>query len=1047
MDPPSRAFADAAAAALRALQCSEPLLMSPPTTSGRRPARQARSAGAPAPIAAGAVSQAPAVPAGDPTLLPAASGTSVDPPPAPPSSPESAAEATETPSPAVPIEEAPDSPPTPPPSASAPPPPSPAPSVTLATRGVSVGSEAAVGAAVLGEQQMQEVALLVVGVARLPPARVNAALDRSLQAATNVGEVLAAAVAPVRLHLAESDELVNLRRDNDRLREELADTQNKLDEEMHLRQRADYLLVTANSDCNQALENLQDMRTELAHANQQLLGMNAAISQHGNITRSLEGRTQTAEADAAAAVRLNTQIHEHIKASLVVYNTQLEKLRKQLANRDRDNVIPARIRALTDENNSLRRANSILRRHSAAHGIDVDTLVLASAGISAAEIDRNLLGLSPPTVTVESPRRDESSSEEEEEPKTADVSMAERTEGSSAPAASEVASAGSSESTGTSNRKRDSQAESASAEGTASQPSPPKRFGRMSADLRARAAAAAASSSPRSASGKVPAPTPSMPRPSTTCRTSRLDAQPLPYEHSNVPLYPRLAGAAPVPQPARSQPPRDEGPPDFVFGGAGSPDDVTQDELKPGEIPDAPVGTEEAEGSASAAPATTTESPPAVPVPEAASIVSQASVSVGPMGNAPGESPAGDNEGPSASRSSPSAPPMRTAAVPGDSSPPGGSPEGGSSDGSETSEDCAALMREMFGSDDEEEEASAAQRTGPAAPPAPQPMATEVPVAAQAAPAALSQPYTRSTLVHAHALVTATVTATPRAGPASIAPAVVDASDAAAGSRKLNNLASRFLEPGFVSPGGQEYGIEAFGKWENLAHPFQVLRQLFPDPYLIDFQGNSFHPNEKGDLGLALWERRHLIRAKAVKAFIDNLAATLGHRNPVVMKLRKEWAKYYKKRSYRADRLRDRMVNKLWVGCIEYDGQPYQHPTEVLLEPSYMQYSFEVMEWIPTTDGWISEIAELDAREPWRNRWFQDPASHPYNTAFAPCNDVPLFVPRGMTREAVATSVMIEPSLRTSMVARSPEETKESDEGESTTQSNLGMLTQAASEI
>ncbi|EGZ13315.1 hypothetical protein PHYSODRAFT_335076 [Phytophthora sojae] len=712
MAPPSRALADAAAAALRALQCSGPGAVDVATdTSGRPPAHQARLAGATAPTVAGAVPPAPAAPAGDPTVLPAASGTLVDPPPAPPSNPESDAGATETPPPAVPIEEAPDSPPTPPPSASAPPSPTPAPSVTLATRGASVPPTAVV----LGEQQVLELARLVVGVARLPLARVNPVLDRNLQAATNVGEVLAAAVAP-------------------------------LDEEMHLRQRADYFLVTANSDCNQALQNIQDMRTELTHANQQLLEMNAAISQHGNITRSLEGRTQTAEADAAAAVRRNTQIHERIKASLVVYNTQLEKLRKQLADRDRADVIPARIRALTDENNSLRRANSILRRHSAAYGLYVDSLVLASAGISAAEIDWNLLGLSPLTVTVASPRRNKSSSEEEEESKTAGVSMAEPTEGSAAPAASQVVSAGLSESTGAFKRKPDSQAESASAEGTTvGRPESQSCSGRWVIQ-------------PRSASGEVPAPPPSTPRPSTTFRTSRLDAQPLPYEHSDVPLYPRLTGATLVPQPARSPPPRDEGYPDFEFGGAGSPDDVPQDDLEPGEIPEAPAGTEEAEGPASEAPATTTESPPAVPVPEAASIVSQALVSVGPTGDAPAESPDGDNEGPSASRSSPSAPPTRTAAGPGDSSPPEGSPEGGSSDGSETSEDRAALMREMFGSDDESE-ASAAQRT---------------------------------------------VTATPRAGPASIAPAMVDASDAAAGSRKLNNLASLFLEPGFVSPGGQE---------------------------------------------------------------------------------------------------------------------------------------------------------------------------------------------------------------------------------------------------
>ncbi|EGZ09353.1 hypothetical protein PHYSODRAFT_338169 [Phytophthora sojae] len=733
---PSRAFADAAAAALPALQCSGPGAVDVATdTSGSRPARQARSARATTPIAAGAVPPAPAMPAGDPELLPAASETSVDPPPAPLSSPESGAGATETPPPAVRIEEAPDSPPTPPPSASAPPSPTPAPSGHVGNSrgvgGVGGGGEAAVGgragagagtaeippsAVVLGEQQMLELARLVVGVARLPPARVIPA--RNLQAATNVGEVLAAAVPPVRLPLAKSDELVDRRRDNDRLREELVETQDKLDEEMRLRQRADYLLVTANSDCNQALEHLQDMRAELANSNQQLLEANAAISQHANITQSLDRRTQTAEADAAAAVRRNAQLHERIKASLVTYNTQLQKLRDQLSDRDRADVIPARIRALTDESNSLRRANSILRRHSAAHGLDVDTLVLASAGISAAEIDWNLLGLSPPTVTVESPRRDKSSSEQES--KTADVSMAEPTEGSSAPAASEVASVGSSESTGTFKRKRDSQAESA----------PPRARHlsllrpSFSVDRRStRAAAAAGLSSPRSASGEVLAPPPSAPRPSTTFQTSRLDSQPLPYEHSDFlsQLGLRLRGTRGLP----------------TSGSAALEVQMT---------------SLEAGGTSSEAPATTTESLPAIPVPEAASIVSQ---------------------GLSASRSSTSAPLTRAAAGPGGLLPPGDSPEGGSSDSSETSEDRAALMQEMFGSD-VEAEASAAQHTGPAAPPESQATTTEAPAAPQAASAALlHRHYTRSTSVHAHALVTATVTATPRAGPVFIAPAVV----------------------------------------------------------------------------------------------------------------------------------------------------------------------------------------------------------------------------------------------------------------------------------
>ncbi|EGZ17840.1 hypothetical protein PHYSODRAFT_255752 [Phytophthora sojae] len=843
MAPPSRAFADAAAAALRALQCSGPGAVYVATdTSGRRPARQARSAGAPTPIAAGAVPPAPAAPAGDPTLIPAASRTSVDPPPAPPSSPESAAGATETPSPAVPSEEAPDSPPTPPPSASAPPSPTPAPSVML--------------------------------------------------------------------------------------------------------------LVQAN----------------------------AAIAHHADVTQSLEKRTLVAEADSAAA---------------------LERLRKQLADRDRANVIPARIQALTDENNSLRRVNSILHRHSAAHGLDVDTLVLASAGISAAEIYWNLLGLSPPTVTVESPRHDEFSSEEGEESKTTDVPMAESTEATSAAAASVDASAGSP---------------------TVSRPEGPGCSGRRAI---------------QSSFG------------------IRRD-------------FPASSVDAPAQQQESS---------DVEFGGGMSPSDSSQDDLEPGEIPGVSASAQGVQGSATEPSGTVIEVPYEVSPSAATSIPSPVSSGIAGVGRAPRESAAGVAEG--------------------SGGPPDHSPSGESPHESETSEDRAALFLEMFGPD-EREETSVAQPVAPSEAPSPLAAATGVPVAPQAATVPLpSRLHTRSASVHARAMVTATVTASPRAGPASIAPAVVDASDVAPGSRKLSGLATLFLEPGFTAPGASECwhliqnasvplvfeddlvapssvdGIVEFGLWTDPAHPFQVLRQLFPDePCLIDttgfpssvaisrratgrallvrlwrqFQGYSYHSTERGDLGFALWERRHWLRGKAVKAYIDNLASTLGQRNVQVLALRQAWSKYHRERSYRADRLRDQMLHK--------------HRTEVLLEPSYLQYSFEVIEWVPTTDDWASEVADVDAREPWRNCWFQAPADHPYNTA---CNDVPLFVPNGSTRETVASSVVVESSLRTSMVvapwvaefanarrSRSPspdEETKESGDASSAAGSSLGVLAQAVMEI
>ncbi|KAJ8578933.1 hypothetical protein ON010_g269 [Phytophthora cinnamomi] len=62
------------------------------------------------------------------------------------------------------------------------------------------------------DPQLLHLARLVVCVARVPPARLDTVLDRCLEAAASVGEVLAAAVAPCRLPLTESEEIMYLLR-------------------------------------------------------------------------------------------------------------------------------------------------------------------------------------------------------------------------------------------------------------------------------------------------------------------------------------------------------------------------------------------------------------------------------------------------------------------------------------------------------------------------------------------------------------------------------------------------------------------------------------------------------------------------------------------------------------------------------------------------------------------------------------------------------------------------------------------------------------------
>ncbi|POM65233.1 Hypothetical protein PHPALM_19082 [Phytophthora palmivora] len=105
------------------------------------------------------------------------------------------------------------------------------------------------------------------------------------------------------------------------------------------------------------------------------------------------------------------------------------------------------------------------------------------------------------------------------------------------------------------------------------------------------------------------------------------------------------------------------------------------------------------------------------------------------------------------------------------------------------------------------------------------------------------------------------------------------------------------------------------------------------------------------------------------------------------------------------------MVYRVWEWSIERDSKPRENPAELLLEPSYLQYPFEVLDWAPSTDNWVQELVVLDAQQR-RNCWMDAPAEHPYNTTFAPCNpDVPLFVPRHRSYASVASSIMVNPAL------------------------------------
>ncbi|POM70772.1 Hypothetical protein PHPALM_12742 [Phytophthora palmivora] len=252
--------------------------------------------------------------------------------------------------------------------------PTPAPAEDSATRGVSDGSSADVSegdgpagsptelsTSANADPPLLELAKLVVGVARNSPCRIDTILDRRLQSASSLGDVLAAAVAPARTPLHESDEMISLRDEVSQCQAQVKYAEDKLAIEFGLRTKAEMFCTQASCDFNAA----------------------------SNTLHSLGLRVKNAEADAAAAVRTIRKDRERFKADMVAYTEQMAKLRSYLLRSDNrnDGTVPARIQALVTENAGLQRANSILRQHSANHGLNNNALVLASASITADSIE------------------------------------------------------------------------------------------------------------------------------------------------------------------------------------------------------------------------------------------------------------------------------------------------------------------------------------------------------------------------------------------------------------------------------------------------------------------------------------------------------------------------------------------------------------------------------------------------------------------------------------------------------------------------------------
>ncbi|OWZ02680.1 hypothetical protein PHMEG_00025717 [Phytophthora megakarya] len=109
---------------------------------------------------------------------------------------------------------------------------------------------------------MCELAKLVVGMARQPPARINSYLAQPLDSASTVQEVLTAAVAPYRLPPQEADELIRLRDEVSRLQTRCEDAERGLTNEVQLRTAAEADRVRSTEDFYTMHDANQDLRTE-----------------------------------------------------------------------------------------------------------------------------------------------------------------------------------------------------------------------------------------------------------------------------------------------------------------------------------------------------------------------------------------------------------------------------------------------------------------------------------------------------------------------------------------------------------------------------------------------------------------------------------------------------------------------------------------------------------------------------------------------------------------------------------------------------------------
>ncbi|OWZ08986.1 Gag Polyprotein, partial [Phytophthora megakarya] len=185
------------------------------------------------------------------------------------------------------------------------------------------------------------------------------------------------------------------------------------------------------------------------------------------------------------------------------------------------------------------------------------------------------------------------------------------------------------------------------------------------------------------------------------------------------------------------------------------------------------------------------------------------------------------------------------------------------------------------------------------------------------------------------------------------------------------------------------------------------LSQRAPDlryrGYWRNFRGAGHKKNP--EFGFSQWERDHWIPPRAVELFLTMAYEALRLNTHNLDRLEileikamldavdQAWRDYNLDSVKRNDRLRTKYLYICWKWSLESPPPVDGMIPEFLFEPTMPLYGMEYLTWIPKTPMWLKEVAELDAREHWRNYWLDYPEKHSYNTTFYPWNpDRPLYV-------------------------------------------------------